>query len=59
MLAEPLCMGKSIRMKRIKAVKHYPESENRVDQMSHDTRFPTVWYVGPAKPRISLHIHAV
>ena len=27
--------------------------------MSHDMRFPTMWYVRPAKPQISLRIHAV
>ena len=24
--------------------------------LSHDIRFPTIWYVQPAKPQISLHI---
>ena len=28
-------------------------------QMSRDTRFPTMWYVRPAKPQISLRIRAV
>ena len=27
--------------------------------MSHDMRFPTMWYVPPAKPQISLRIRAV
>ena len=27
--------------------------------MSRRMRFPTMWFVGPAKPQISLHIHAV
>ena len=27
--------------------------------MSHDMRFPTMWYVRPAKPQISLCIHTV
>ena len=27
--------------------------------MSRDMRFPTMWYVGPAKPQTSLHIRAV
>ena len=27
-------------------------------QMSRDMRFPKMWYVRPAKPQISLHIHA-
>ena len=27
--------------------------------MSSDMRFPTMWYVRPAKPQISLHIRAV
>ena len=27
--------------------------------MSHDMRFPTMWYVRPAKPQISLCIRAV
>ena len=27
--------------------------------MSHDMRFPTMWYVRPAKTQISLHIRAV
>ena len=28
-------------------------------EMSRDMRFPTLWYVRPAKPQISLHICAV
>ena len=28
-------------------------------QMSRDMGFPTMWYVQPAKPQISLHICAV
>ena len=28
-------------------------------EMSRDMRFPTMWYVRPAKPQISLRIHAV
>ena len=28
-------------------------------QMSHGMGFPTMWYVRPAKPQISLHISAV
>ena len=27
--------------------------------LSHDMRFPTMWYVRPAKPQISLRIRAV
>ena len=27
--------------------------------MSHDMRFPTMWYVRPAKPQISLRVRAV
>ena len=27
--------------------------------MSQCMRFPTMWYVQPAKPQISLHMHAV
>ena len=27
--------------------------------LSHDMRFPTIWYVQPAKPQISLRIRAV
>ena len=27
--------------------------------LSRDMRFPTMWYVRPAKPQISLHIRAV
>ena len=27
--------------------------------MSHDMRFPTMWYLQPAKPQISLRIRAV
>ena len=27
--------------------------------MSHDMRFPTIWYVRPAKPQTSLRIRAV
>ena len=30
-----------------------------VDKMSRDMRFPTMWYVRPAKPQISLRIRAV
>ena len=29
------------------------------NEMSQCMRFPTMWYVGPAKPQISLHICAV
>ena len=29
------------------------------DQFSRDMRFPTLWYVRPAKPQISLRIRAV
>ena len=28
-------------------------------EMSRDIRFPTMWYVRPAKPQISLRIRAV
>ena len=28
-------------------------------QLSRDMRFPTMWYVRPAKPQISLHICTV
>ena len=28
-------------------------------KLSHDMRFPTMWYVWPAKPQTSLRIHAV
>ena len=31
----------------------------KVYYMSHGVRFPTVWYVRPAKPQISLHICTV
>ena len=31
----------------------------RQTHMSRDTRFPTMWYVRPAKPQISLRIRAV
>ena len=30
-----------------------------IHKMSQDIRFPTIWYVLPAKPKISLHIRAV
>ena len=32
---------------------------NKKNNLSHDTRFPTMWYVWPAKPQISLPICAV
>ena len=35
-----------------------PSSELRYD-MSQSVRFPTIWYVRPAKPQISLRIRAV
>ena len=28
-------------------------------ELSHDIRFPTMWYARPAKPQISLRIRAV
>ena len=31
----------------------------RENNMSRDMRFPTMWYVRPAKPQISLRICAV
>ena len=30
--------------------------KGRLSQMSSDMRFPTMWYVRPAKPQISLRI---
>ena len=36
------------------AGKHLLQQENN---MSQCMRFPTMWYVRPAKPQISLHIH--
>ena len=30
-----------------------------INNMSQCTRFPTMWYVRPAKPQISLRIRAV
>ena len=30
-----------------------------IAQMSRDTRFPTMWYVQPAKPQISLRIRSL
>ena len=31
----------------------------QINRMSHDMRFPTMWFVRPAKPQISLRIRAV
>ena len=36
---------------------HHEDSKN-VIQMSHDMRFPTMWYVRPVKAQTSLRIRA-
>ena len=37
----------------------YDETFDGEDDMIHDMRFPKMWYVGPAKPQISLRLRAV
>ena len=36
-----------------------PMPQNNIINLSRDMRFPTMWYVGPAKPQISLRICTV
>ena len=36
-----------------------PSQFEHPKQTSHDNRFPTMWYVRPAKPQISLRIRAI
>ena len=38
---------------------HGENEENMEDYLSRDMRFPTMWYVRPTKPQISLRIRAV
>ena len=41
------------------ALLKFTQGKKHNTYLSHDMRFPTMWYVQPAKPQISLRIHAV
>ena len=45
--------------KGVKFIKRVAVSEAIVEHMSRDMRFPTMWYMRPVKPQISLRIRAV
>ena len=36
-----------------------PSKKTKTTQLRHDTKFPTMWYVRPAKPQTSLRIRTV